>query len=1102
MSMFAIMESKVFYGSSVVTLIMRVGVFLILITLLAPVANAQSVAEAEIIECTPSELSFGVNNAFVRSMTDGAEDASAQWLVYMPAMCGQTVDRFYETLPIDVDSFEQPKHIPGSFILSLEQPLDIRKELLSTDEVVRFSIVRTHANEPRFIPNDPSFSSQWHLQNTGQGSGTPGEDANVTGAWDSVKGSGVLISVVDDGVDHQHSDLSPNYQDTIDWDYCGNDGNPTPTSNDGHGTSAAGVAAGIGDNNYGISGAAMDADLIGIRLIACSNDDQDEADAIGHRRDVVAISSNSWGPSDSGNVVSGPEPLLQASLEDNMYQGRGGLGTIVTLAGGNGRNNGDNSNYDGYANSRFTIGVAAITDYGDQAWYSEDGANLLVAAHSRGGAQGITTADIRGSGGYTSTDINNNFGGTSSATPLVSGVIALMLEANPTLTYRDVQHVLVHSARTNDASDSDWVTNGAGHDVNHKYGHGAIDAGLAVHIARNWTNVNPEFNWSSGELDVSQSIPDNTRNGLSETVTVDAGLLVESVEIRFDADHTYRGDLEITLTSPDGTESRLAEEHNDNNNNFNEWVFSTVLHWDESSDGDWTLDVNDRGNGYTGSWNHWELVIHGAEEIIDSDNDGLPDEDETNIHNTDPLDPDSDDDNLMDGYEIFNSSTSPIDSDTDDDLLDDGQEVLTFLTNPLQEDTDSDGLTDGNEVLVTFSNPLVFDADSDSDGWYWFQDCNDTNPNIKPFQPELLDGIDNNCENGIDEGFEFIDSDNDRLSDWAEFHVQSTDWNNPDTDGDGMDDGDEVQVFFSDPTYADPDDDSDGYYWFQDCDDNDSDRSPGLSEWLNGIDDDCDEEVDEDFLTTDADRDGLIDVDEYNVYNTEWQDADTDDDGMQDGYELYIGTNPLFADLDNDGDGVRWFLDCDDNNSNINPYAEEIRNGIDDNCDGEIDEGLPALDPQILIVAYSSRISEVNKDIAITAYANTDTEAIVFQFDDPLEAQIFDNRVIVTTTVEGIYRGEVCAITDGIFDCESIVVEFTQVEEQEVTPTITSEPEQRSSYTSELRENLLTIIVLTSIILIIVLLGWKRPKAPTKWQQPSAYDSNVPAAPDLSMWSK
>ena len=1079
---------------------MRVSVLLVLITLLAPIAHAQPTPESELIECNPDELSFGVNNAFVRAMTDGATDASNQWLVYMPTMCGQTEETLWNVLPIEVESFEQPEQISGSFILTLDQPVDFRNQLLSIDEVLRFSIIQPHNNEPRFIPNDPSFSSQWHLQNTGQGSGTSGEDANVTGAWDSVRGTGVLISVVDDGVDHQHNDLSPNYQDSLDWDYCGDDGNPSPSSNDGHGTSAAGVAAGIGNNSYGISGAAMDADLIGIRLIACSNSDQDEADAIGHRRDVVAISSNSWGPSDSGKVVSGPEPLLQASLEDNMYEGRGGLGTIVTLAGGNGRNNEDNSNYDGYANSRFTIGVAAITDYGDQAWYSEDGANLLVAAHSRGGAQGITTADIRGSGGYTSTDINNNFGGTSSATPLVSGVIALMLEANPALTYRDVQHVLVHSARTNDASDGDWVTNGAGHDVNHKYGHGAIDAGLAVHIARNWTNVNQEYNWSSGQIDISQSVPDNTANGLSDTITVDAGLLVESVEVRFDADHTFRGDFEITLTSPDGTESRLAEKHDDNNNNFNEWVFSSVLHWDESSDGVWTLDVNDRGNGDTGTWNHWELIIHGAEEVIDTDNDGLPDEDETSIHNTDPLDPDSDDDNLMDGYEIFNSSTSPIDSDTDDDLLNDGEEVLIFSTDPLQQDTDTDGLSDGTEVLVTFSNPLVFDDDGDSDGWYWFQDCNDSNPNIKPFQPELLDGIDNNCENGIDEGFKDLDSDNDRLSDWAEFHVQFTDWNNPDTDGDGMEDGDEVQVFFSDPTYADPDDDTDGYYWFQDCDDNDSDRSPGLAEWLNGIDDDCDEDIDEDFQTTDADRDGLIDVDEYNVYMTQWQDADTDDDGMHDGYELFIGTNPLFADVDNDGDGARWFSDCDDNNSNISPYALEIRNGIDDNCNGEIDEGLPTLDPQILIVSYSRRVAEVNRNIAITAYANADTEVVLFEFDEPLQVDISTNQAIVTATTPGIYGGEVCAVADDIYNCESIVVELTAVEEKEVVPKTNSEPEERSTYVSELSENVLTIAVLSILILLVTLLGWKRPKAPVQYEQSMNYDTSVPAAPDLSNW--
>jgi hypothetical protein len=71
----------------------------------------------------------------------------------------------------------------------------------------------------------------------------------------------------------------------------------------------------------------------------------------------------------------------------------------------------------------------------------------------------------------------------------------------------------------------------------------------------------------------------------------------------------------------------------------------------------------------------------------------------------------------------------------------------------LQSDTDSDGLNDGTEVLVTNSNPLVYDMDEDADGWYWFQDCNDTNPLIKPMVTELLDGVDNNCVDGIDEGF-------------------------------------------------------------------------------------------------------------------------------------------------------------------------------------------------------------------------------------------------------------------------------------------------------------------------------------------------------------
>ena len=118
-----------------------------------------------------------------------------------------------------------------------------------------------------------------------------------------------------------------------------------------------------------------------------------------------------------------------------MYQGRDGLGNIITWAAGNGLTSDDDSNYDGYANSRFTIAVTAITHLGEQSYYAEPGANILVAAHSNGDGESITTTDIVGSGGYNSSgNITDTFGGTSSATPLASGVIALMLEANQNLT--------------------------------------------------------------------------------------------------------------------------------------------------------------------------------------------------------------------------------------------------------------------------------------------------------------------------------------------------------------------------------------------------------------------------------------------------------------------------------------------------------------------------------------------------------------------------------------------------------------------------------------------------------------------------------------------
>ena len=151
--------------------------------------------------------------------------------------------------------------------------------------------------------------------------------------------------------------------------------------------------------------------------------------------------------------------------------------------------------------------------------------------------------------------------------------------------------------------------------------------------------------------------------------------------------------------------------------------------------------------------------------------------------------------------------------DSDGDGLNDYEEHHTHLTDPNNADTDSDGLSDGNEVNIHSTDPLVADLDSDSDGYYWFQDCVDTNASIYPNAVEILDGIDQDCDSEIDENFLTLDSDNDGIYDHDEFHVHNTNSTNNDTDGDGLKDGDEINIHSTDPLTPEIDSDNDGILW-------------------------------------------------------------------------------------------------------------------------------------------------------------------------------------------------------------------------------------------------------------------------------------------------
>ena len=193
---------------------------------------------------------------------------------------------------------------------------------------------RLSSNSRRRSSSQTPSSRPVALRNTVQAAaaGGRGNDINVVTAWDSADGTGVNIAIVD-GHQTSHEDLSANARTDIDIDINGGDNDPSPTSSDIHGTPCAGLAAGVGNNSLGVTGAAFASKLVGVRLIAAPATDAQEAQAFNHQvapalaADRVHVSSNSWGPADDGVTVATFGPLAGAALLNAVTNGRGGRGS-------------------------------------------------------------------------------------------------------------------------------------------------------------------------------------------------------------------------------------------------------------------------------------------------------------------------------------------------------------------------------------------------------------------------------------------------------------------------------------------------------------------------------------------------------------------------------------------------------------------------------------------------------------------------------------------------------------------------------------------------------------------------------------------------------
>ena len=396
-----------------------------------------------------------------------------------------------------------------------------------------------------------------------------------------------------------------------------------------------------------------------------------------------------------------------------------------------------------------------------------------------------------------------------------------------------------------------------------------------------------------------------------------------------------------------------------------------------------------------------------AEDAVDRDGDGFP---------ATSGDCDDDDPAVYPGH---SEACDEVDTDCDGEIDED-------VTSTFYSDADADGWGDVDAPVSACEEPEAASAR--------VGDCDDGDAAVNPDAVEVCNGVDDDCQGGIDDGVKstfYMDADADGFGDSAlPFEECSAPEGTVDNDGDcddtdaavnpdalevcnELDDDCDGDVDAADPdidtgsgawgwmdadadTYGDPDApmwactlpagvvENDG-----DCDDVDPDVNPDAAEVCNGVDDECDTLVDED----DPDVDTAT-----GVYG--WTDADADGYGDT-AAPVWAGTLPA--------DAVTTDTDCDDTDNDISPAASEVCNGVDDECDGLVDEDDPSVDP----ASGASGWTDADAD----GYG--DTAAPVWACSLPADAVTNDTDCDDTDAAVSPSAAEVCNGVDD--ECDGMV---------------------------------------------------------------------------------
>lgn len=503
-----------------------------------------------------------------------------------------------------------------------------------------------------FIPTDTLFSNQWHLNAPSNGQDLiAGADIKAPAAWDLTRGiRQIVVCVADDGFDLANNDFKgpdkvfgtlnaiPDGQSSL---LFGSDVLPKP--GDYHGTPCAGVA--IAENNgVGTVGVAPGCAFLAVRFPLNISDAQLAKlfERISTQADVVSCS---WGfpPSNSPMSMTLRNTITQLA----QTGGRRGKGLIFCVAAGNNnspiqdlantqtyryRNGNRIVSYSGaidrwIAAHPDVITVSASTSLKTRAAYSSWGKELSICAPSNN-FDDLSQRSVRGLGIWTTdnegyglgTDFTagsmytGDFGGTSSATPTVAGVCALVLSANSNLSGKEVKQIIQQTASKDLVITSETPVNVPGDFDNNGFsqwfGYGKVDAEAAVKKALSLLSRQTRLDVTAQDTPIE--IPDRA-SAVESQIQVDNSGVIAQLRIDVSIRHTYIGDLVVDLISPDGTSVNLHNQQGGAADDINA-IYDTNSRpalqglTGKSIKGIWKLRVRDSFALDSGRIESWRLV--------------------------------------------------------------------------------------------------------------------------------------------------------------------------------------------------------------------------------------------------------------------------------------------------------------------------------------------------------------------------------------------------------------------------------------------------------------------------------------------------------------